>query len=165
MPEFIREAQWLLWVGGALVLGLLELTSLDFVFSMLVVGALSAGLAAGLGFSFTVQAFVFAGVSVIGLVVLRPSLRRWAARSAPDNPTNVDALTGRTALTLTAVDDRSGQVKLAGETWSARSADRGATIDADADVVVVRIDGATAVVRQEQTDLGDGPSPTPRPME
>jgi membrane protein implicated in regulation of membrane protease activity len=157
VPEFIREAQWLLWVGGALVLGLLELTALDFVFSMLVAGALAAGLAAALGFSFTVQAFVFTGVSVIGLVVVRPYLRRWAARSAPDVPTNVDALAGRTALALTELDDRGGQVKLSGETWSARVADRGVRIPADTDVVVVRIEGATAIVR------ADAPTTDPTP--
>lgn len=157
MPEFVREAQWLLWVGGALILGLLELTALDFVFSMLVAGALAAALAAGLGFSFTVQAFVFTGVSVLGLVLVRPYLRRWALRSSPDNPTNVDALAGRQAVTLSQVDGRSGQVKLSGETWTARTADRGAVIEPDTDVVVVRIEGATAIVRHQT-------QPTP-PME
>lgn len=176
MGEFLRETQWLLWVGGALVLALLELTALDFVFSMLVAGALAAALAAGLGFSFTVQAFVFTLVSVVGLVVVRPWLRRWANRSAPDMPTNVDALAGRRALTLTDVDDRAGQVKLSGETWSARVADRGARIPADADVVVVSIEGATALVRADQhtdpsapedrPDLpGSDPADPNRPME
>lgn len=162
MPEFLRETQWLLWVGGALVLGLLELTSLDFVFAMLVAGALSAGLVAGVGFGFTVQALVFTAVSVLGLVVVRPYMKRWADRSAPDQPTNVDALTGRPALTLTDVDDRSGQVKLSGETWSARTADRGVRIPADTDVVVVRIDGATALVRAETApETGTTDSTTP----
>ena len=49
MQEFLRETQWLLWVAGALILGLLELTALDFVFSMLVGGALAAALAAPAG--------------------------------------------------------------------------------------------------------------------
>ncbi len=187
MQDFLRESQWLLWVAGALILGLLELTALDFVFSMLVGGALAAALAAAFGFSFTVQAFVFTGVSLIGLVVVRPYLKRWAMRSNPDVPTNVDALAGRTALTLTPVDDRGGQVKLSGETWTARTADRGTRIDADVDVVVVKIEGATALVRAEQPadqrvdpvgqgpnqqdaeqqhpGTGDEPGRTPPPME
>jgi membrane protein implicated in regulation of membrane protease activity len=165
VQEFLRETQWLLWVGGALVLGLLELTSLDFVFAMLVAGALSAGLVAGIGFGFTVQALVFTGVSVLGLVVVRPYMKRWADRSAPDQPTNVDALAGRGAVTLTVVDERSGQVKLSGETWSARTADRGVRIEPDADVVVVRIEGATAVVRPDPSaDPPPSGRPTP-PME
>lgn len=172
MQEFLRESQWLLWVAGALILGLLELTALDFVFSMLVGGALAAALAAGLGFGFTVQAFTFTVVTLLGLVLVRPYLKRWAMRSNPDNPTNVDALRGRSALTLVQVDDRGGQVKLSGETWSARTADRGTRIAADVDVVVVRIDGATALVRAEQPAeqlhdpaSGDEPGRTPPPME
>lgn len=161
MGEFLRESQWFLWVAGALVLGLLELTSLDLVFGMLVAGALAAGVAAALGFSFLVQALVFTGVSTLGLLVARPYMKKVIERSVPDAPTNVDALAGRTALTLTPVDDRSGQVKLAGETWSARTADRGSRIAADADVVVVRIDGATAMVRAEPAP----PSTTPTERE
>ncbi|WP_336921181.1 NfeD family protein [Aquipuribacter sp. SD81] len=157
--DFLRETQWVLWVAGALVLGLLELTSLDFVFAMLVAGALAAGLVAVLGLSFAWQVAAFSVVSLVGLVLVRPAIKRWAVRSNPDSPTNADALPGRRALTLTAVDDRSGQVKLAGETWSARSADRSATIPADSDVVVVRIDGATAVVQPDP----DGSPVTPPP--
>lgn len=161
MVDFLRDAQWFLWVAGALVLGLLELTSLDLVFGMLVVGALAAGGTAALGFSFLVQALVFSAVSTVGLVVARPYIKRAADRSVPDAPTNVDALTGRTALTLTDVDDRGGRVKLSGETWSARVSERGARIPADTDVVVVRIDGATALVRTEQAL----PSTTPTESE
>ena len=163
MADFLRETQWFLWVAGALVLGLLELTSLDLVFGMLVAGALAAGGAAVLGFSFLVQALVFTAVSTVGLLVARPYIKRVVDRSVPDAPTNVAALTGRSAVTLTEVDDRGGQVKLSGETWSARTVDREARIAADTDVVVDRIDGATALVRVEHPTR---PSTTPtEPME
>lgn len=157
MREFLGDALWVIWVGAALAMALLELTSMDFVFSMLVGGALVAAVAAGFGFSFTVQAFVFTGVSVVGLVVVRPVLKRWAQRSVPEVPTNVDALAGRSAVTLVPVDDRSGQVRLSGETWSARTERRAAPIPADADVLVLRIEGATAVVRADP----DPGSPAP----
>ncbi|MFC3687594.1 NfeD family protein [Aquipuribacter hungaricus] len=156
MPEFLRDAQWFLWIAGALVLGLLELTSLDLVFGMLVLGALAAGGVALAGFGFVAQALVFTVVSGLGLVVARPYIKRAVDRSVPDAPTNVDALTGRTALALTDVDDRGGQVKLSGETWSARTVDRGERVPAGSDVVVVRIDGATALVRAD----ADRPAPT-----
>lgn len=147
MREFLSESLWVLWVGTALALALLELTSLDFVFSMLVAGALAAAVAAALGLNFTVQAFTFAGVSLIGLLLVRPYLKRLAERSSPEQPTNVDALVGRGAITLTVVDERSGQVKLGGETWTARTEPRTGPIVADADVRVVRVEGATVVVR------------------
>lgn len=157
MREFLGDALWVVWVGAALGMALLELTSLDFVFSMLVAGALSAAVVAAFGLSFTVQAFVFAGVSVVGLVAVRPALKNWAQRSSPEQPTNVDALAGRSAVTLAPVDDRTGQVRLAGDTWSARTEPRADPIPADADVRVVRIDGATAIVRPDPRP--DSPAP------
>lgn len=146
MADFLRETQWLLWLIAALGLGLLELLSLDFVFSMLVIGALAASGAAFLGYGFTVQVFTFAIASVLALVLVRPALRRWIGRHTPEAETNTDALVGRTALTLAPVTGRDGQVKLAGETWSARTADPATVIPEGVDVTVVRIDGATAVV-------------------
>jgi membrane protein implicated in regulation of membrane protease activity len=146
MGDLIREANWLLWIIAALLLGLLELLSLDFVFSMLVIGALAAAGAAFLGYGFTVQVFTFAIASVLALVLVRPALRRWLGRHTPETVTNADALVGRTALTLAEVTARHGQVKLAGETWSARTSEPGSVIPEGVDVTVVRIDGATAVV-------------------
>ncbi len=156
MSEFLREAQWLVWVAIAIGLGLLELTSLDFVFGMLVLGSLSAAGVAALGFSLPWQIGTFSVVSALGLILGRPYLKRLVMRSAPEQPTNVDALAGRSALVLEVVTDRAGLVKLAGETWSARTAERGTALPAGIDVVVERIDGATAVVRAEGT--GGGPA-------
>ena len=146
MADLFRETQWLLWVIAALLLGLLELISFDFVFSMLVIGALAAAGAAFLGYGFTVQVFTFAIASVLALLLVRPALRRWIGRHSPETVTNADALVGRTAITLAEVTGRAGQVKLAGETWSARAADQAAVIPEGVDVTVVRIEGATAVV-------------------
>lgn len=146
MADLFRETQWLLWVIAALLLGLLELISFDFVFSMLVIGALAASGAAFLGYGFTVQVFTFAIASVLALLLVRPALRRWIGRHSPETVTNADALVGRTAITLAEVTGRTGQVKLAGETWSARADDQTAVIPEGVDVTVVRIEGATAVV-------------------
>jgi membrane protein implicated in regulation of membrane protease activity len=62
-------------------------------------------------------------------------------------PTNADALVGRPAEALTEITLRDGRVKLAGEVWSARIAPGTDPLPAGTDVLVVRIDGATAVVR------------------
>ena len=152
MGEFLRESQWLVWLAVAIILGLVELASFDFVFSMLVLGALAGSGAALAGFDFTGQALAFVIVSVLGLVLVRPALKRWVDRSTPLTVTNADALVGRPALALVDVTHRAGQVHRAGETWSAVSSQAGVVYPAGTDVVVVRIDGATAVV---------GPPPQP----
>jgi membrane protein implicated in regulation of membrane protease activity len=77
---------------------------------------------------------------------LRPVALKNLKKRTPDYATNVDALIGAPAITLTAVTERAGQIKLSGETWSARSS--AAEISANVDVVVVAIEGATAVVEK-----------------
>jgi membrane protein implicated in regulation of membrane protease activity len=52
---------------------------------------------------------------------------------------------------------RGGLVKLAGEQWSARTDDAALVLPADADVRVLRIDGATAVVGPVQRPAEDPP--------
>jgi membrane protein implicated in regulation of membrane protease activity len=155
MDDWLQETQWLLWVGGALVAGLLEMLSLDFVFTMLVGGALAAALTAALGGPVTLQVVVFAVVSGVLLVVARPPMKRWARRSAPFQPTNADALVGRRAETLTQVTTHGGQVKLAGEVWTARAAPGSLPLEPHSIAHVVAIDGATAVVEYRPVHTGE----------
>jgi membrane protein implicated in regulation of membrane protease activity len=66
-------------------------------------------------------------------------------KTAPNFATNVDALVGADALALTEVNDLSGQVKLNGETWSART--QSGVITSGSRVEVLSIEGATAVIK------------------
>jgi membrane protein implicated in regulation of membrane protease activity len=144
--EWLRESQWLWWVGGALALGLVEVASLDLVFIMLSIGSLAAAGAALVGATFTVQVLVFAATSGLLLAVVRPIALRRLKPAGPAQRTGTAAHVGRRAIVLTPVTDRAGRVKLAGEEWSARSAVPGRSFDVDELVEVVQIDGATAVV-------------------
>jgi membrane protein implicated in regulation of membrane protease activity len=155
MEDWIQETQWLLWVGAAILAGLLETLSLDFVFTMLVGGALAAAATAFLGGSFTLQVIVFAIVSGVLLVVARPPMKRWATHRAPFTPTNAHALVGRQAETLTEVTTHGGQVKLAGEVWTARAAPGSRPLEPHSIAHVVAIDGATAVVENRPATAGD----------
>jgi membrane protein implicated in regulation of membrane protease activity len=51
---------------------------------------------------------------------------------------------------LERVDAHAGQVKLAGEVWTARAYDEGQVIEAGQPVDVVEIKGATALVYQAE---------------
>lgn len=144
--ESWRDVAWLLWLAAALVGGLIEVVSLQFVASMFVVGALAASVAALAGANATAQVAVFAVTSAVLLVVARPPLRRWAERTTPLAITNAAALIGRDATVMEIVTEHGGQVKLAGEVWSARAAPGEYPLEIGSHVSVVRIDGATAVV-------------------
>lgn len=144
--DWLRETQWLWWVGAALALGLIEIASLDLVFTMLAAAAIAAAVAAYLGLGFPLQVIVFVVAALTLLALLRPLLLRRLNLSGPAVPTNSDANVGQRAEVITQVTDRSGTVKLRGEEWSARTEDPAQPFMPGQIVQVVRIDGATAVV-------------------
>ncbi|MGI8948084.1 MAG: NfeD family protein [Ornithinimicrobium sp.] len=144
--DWIADTQWLWWVAAALVLGLIEIASLDLVFTMLAAAALAAAVAAGVGLSFPLQVIVFVVAALILLALLRPLLLRRLNLTGPAVPTNSDANVGQRAEVITQVTDRSGTVKLRGEQWSARSEDPAQPFPPGEILQVIRIDGATAVV-------------------
>jgi len=144
--EWLRETQWLWWLGVALVLGLIEIASLDLVFTMLAAAAVAAAVAAYAGGGFTVQVLTFVVAALVLLALLRPILLRRLNLTGPAVPTNSDAHVGQRAEVLQEVTDRSGRVKLRGEDWSARAEHAHHALAPGSMVEVVRIDGATAVV-------------------
>ncbi|MGB3828695.1 MAG: NfeD family protein [Ornithinimicrobium sp.] len=144
--EWLRETQWLWWTGAALVLGLIEIASLDLVFTMLAAAALVAAVSAYVGAAFPIQVITFVLTAVLLLALLRPLLLRQLKLTGPAPSTNADANVGQEAEVLVAVTDRSGMVKLRGEQWSARTSNAGEELAPGQMVSVVRIDGATAVV-------------------
>ena len=141
--------EWLFWIGGALLLVVIETVTADLTFLMIAGGALGGGLTSFLGGPLWAQVMVFACVSTLLLFAVRPWAKRRLAATTPQMKTNVDALIGRSATTITAVDDGGGRVRLGGEEWSARLAPavHGTTrLEAGASVTVTEIDGAVAVV-------------------
>ena len=90
---------------------------------------------------------VFIVVSLASLLVLRPIAKRHL-RSPAQLRTGTAALVGRQALVLERVDRDGGQVRLAGEVWSARTYDEDEAFEPGARVEVMKIDGATALVAE-----------------
>ena len=141
--------EWLFWIGGALLLVVIETVTADLTFLMIAGGALGGGLTGFFGGPLWAQVVVFACISTLLLFAVRPWAKRRLAATTPQMKTNVDALIGRSATTITAVDDGGGRVRLGGEEWSARLAPvvQGTTrLEAGASVIVTEIDGAVAVV-------------------
>lgn len=138
----------LIWFIAAAALIAAEVLSGDFVFLMLGIGA---GAAAGSSFMVDNQYLavgVFAVVSVGLLVLARPALKR-RFLTGPGVKTNTEALIGASATTMSEVDGQSGQVKIGGDVWSARTLVDGQVIESGRRVTVVEISGATAVVSAE----------------
>lgn len=138
----------LLWMIAALVAVGVEIVTVDLTFGLIAVGAGSAAIAAAAGAPLWAQAVIGVGVSVAGIAFIRPLALRHLRKTTALTRTGVDALPGSRARAVSEVTGNDGRISLKGEIWSARL-DLDVTSDPvpdGADVVVTRIDGATALV-------------------
>ncbi|AQA05623.1 hypothetical protein BVC93_28255 [Mycobacterium sp. MS1601] len=136
----------LIWLIVALGLAGAEALTGDLFLLMLGGGALAAaGSAAVFDWPIWADGVVFLVVSIVLLLLVRPALRR-RFTSRPAIETGTEALEGKPALVLNRVSQHEGQVKLDGEIWTARPLNDHDVYEPGAQVTVMHIDGATAVV-------------------
>jgi membrane protein implicated in regulation of membrane protease activity len=138
---------WIWLILGFVAAGI-EAFTLDLTFLLIALGAISAAGVAALGAPIWLQAIVGIGVSVSGIVFVKPIAARHLRRLPRSVRTGVDALPGTTGVALTAINQDAGQMQLRGEVWSARLDPDVTTepVDVGVRVVVTRIDGAMALV-------------------
>jgi membrane protein implicated in regulation of membrane protease activity len=136
---------WLIWLLAGVALTVAEMLSLDLILVMLAGGALVAAASAAVGAPLLLQGLVFALVSALGLVLVRPVARRHL-QSGPGLVSGIAALEGKQALVLEQVGPHAGLVKIDGEHWTARPFEDGQVIDPGTSVEVMKIQGATALV-------------------
>jgi len=146
------ESMPVIWVGLAIVFGLIELASAGFFFIFLAGGAACAALIAVLSNSIALQIVVFLAVSILLTIFARPMLRK--ALNVGDRPlvaSNVHALIGTEALVLEDVDKYNGKVKVihTGEVWTAYLSQpaEGEILAAGSPAEIIKVDGAKLAVR------------------
>ncbi len=139
--------EWVWWMIAAGVLAVGEIATVSFFLGPIAIAAVLAAIVAVAGAGLAAQWIVFIVASLGSLLVLRPIARRHL-RTPAQIRTGTAALVGAPALVLERVDGRGGQVKLAGEIWSARSYDEDESFEPGARVEVMKIDGATALVAE-----------------
>jgi len=139
--------EWVLWMVAAGVLAVGEMLTLGFFAGPIAIAAVLAAVVAVAGAGLAAQWIVFIAASLGSLLVLRPVARRHL-RTPAQIRTGTAALVGAPALVLERVDERGGQVKVAGEIWTARSYDEDESFEPGTRVCVMQIDGATALVAE-----------------
>ena len=137
----------LIWLGAGVLLVAAELVSGDFVLLMLGTAALATAGASGLGVPLGPDVAAFALVAAALVLLVRPTVKR-RLHAAQVN-TGTQALLGARAEVLETVDGHGGTVRLRGSEWSARPLHDDAVLAPGLEVVVVGIEGATAVVTAE----------------
>jgi membrane protein implicated in regulation of membrane protease activity len=140
---------WVWWVIGAVLLVIVEVTTLDLVFAMLAGGALAGAAVAmaGGGPAIAIAAAIVVAVALLGVV--RPVALRHLSHP-PEIRTGVAALVGARGVVIERVDAHSGRIKLGGEVWSAKSYDDTQVIEPGSAVDVIEIKGATALVYESE---------------
>lgn len=138
---------WMVWLIIAVLVGVVEILTLDLTFLMLSGGALAASLVSGVtGGNLILEVLVFVAVAVLLLFAIRPRLlRRLHDAPGKDALSNTDRLPGQPCLVLETVTAHTGLVRLDGDVWTAR-AGGGEQYEVDEQVYVQRVNGATVVV-------------------
>ncbi|MFJ5812179.1 NfeD family protein [Streptomyces sp. NPDC093093] len=138
---------WLLWLIVALVLGAVEIVTLTAALGLLGGAALVTAVCAAVGLPLPWQFLLFAVVSAVGVVFVRPvALRRLSSPPNGDGRFGVDALVGEAAYVTSEVSKFGGRVRIGGEEWTARAYDETLVIPPGTAVDVMEIKGTTALV-------------------
>ena len=122
-----------------------EAATVNMVSAWFAIGSLAALITALLGGQMWLQVVIFLAVSGVALALLRPIAKKYFTPKL--TRTNVDALTGKTCLCVTAIDNLEGvgQVKIGDVEWSARST-TGEAIPAGTEVKIDRVEGVKVYV-------------------
>lgn len=145
--DFLADYAWVIWVGLILLFAIVELTTLQFTFMMLALGSLGGLISALAGLPWWAQVVIAGVLSMLLIFAVRPPLLRALGRGSDPAKSNIDALLGTTGVITNDFSGNANHVKLAnGETWTARPDGDGRPLVAGQTVVVLAIDGATAVV-------------------
>ncbi len=110
-----------IWIAVMVIMAIFEGVTTQLVSVWFVIGALFAAIVSFLVPDFGIQFGVFVGVSLILLVVTKPLVKK--AKEVKTEPTNADRNIGKIAIVTQEINNTAGtgQVKLGGNTWTARS--------------------------------------------
>jgi membrane protein implicated in regulation of membrane protease activity len=138
---------WALWIWLALAVLFLvvEACTVSLVSIWFSVGALAAVVTNLLGGALWLQLLLFLVVSAALLACLRPLFRKFIKPKMV--ATNADSVIGTTGFVTEEISQQSGQVKLGGMYWSARST-TGEKISTGCEITVDKIEGVKVFVTQ-----------------
>lgn len=135
------------WIALAIVMVLVEITTVQLVSVWFMVGALCAALTTLFTDSVVFQLAVFVGVSLLALLLTRPLVRR-LKENRVQLRTNIDRLPGEKGVMLKPVENTEsvGQAKVLGKVWSVKT-DNPPLKEGDT-VRVIAVDGVKLIVEK-----------------
>ena len=153
MTDWLGDNSWAIWLSLAFLLGIAEIMSLDLVLIMLAVGALAgAGIAVIAPSLWWLQILVASGISIMMLLLLRPTLLA-KVRSMPGYRSSTAKMVGSSGVATSQIDKSGGEIKVDGQSWTARPYSSDVVIEQGTEIEVYEIDGAIAVVYPKHGQL------------
>ena len=135
-----------LWIGFFVLSVIVELNTMNLIAIWFMPGTLVAIVLALFSVPVWIQVTVWLALTIIVFAATgRLSAR---LRHPKVQPTNADRVIGQTALVTETISDReqTGQAKVLGQIWSARTDDTAEEIPVGTEVRVVRIEGVKIIV-------------------
>jgi membrane protein implicated in regulation of membrane protease activity len=135
------------WLIVTIVLCVIEAITVGLTTIWFAFGALVAALVCWLGGGLWLQLFAFLLVSIVLLILTRPLVVKYLNRKTVK--TNADRLIGQQCLVVEEIHNlkETGQIKINGLTWTARSVHPEQVISKGETVVIEAIEGVKAMVR------------------
>lgn len=138
---------WQFWLIVSGICFVIEMITVGFLVFWFGIGALLAMISSFFIPNMYVQAFIFLISSTLLIFLTKPFVNKFVNKEKTI-VTNAYSIIGKTGLVIQDIDPTlgTGQIKISGETWSAKS-DSGEPISKDSKVEVIKIDGVKAVVK------------------
>lgn len=144
MPE---STMYIIWAAAILLFGIAEGVTVQLVSIWFLIGAVVALIAAFCGASIPVQVVIFVAVTIVTLIATRPIVKKKL------NPkrvkTNADRCIGQEGIVIEEINNLlpTGQVKVDGKVWTARSESPETVIPKGSLVLIEKIDGVKLIVK------------------
>ncbi len=140
---------WQIWLIIALVTFIIEIFSNTFVFLCFCIGCLCSALTVVFTDNIIIQLIVFAVVTLLSLLFIRPLMKKVFFKYSDKQKLNVEALEGQIGRVVEEINSQkhSGRVFVYGDDWKAVSEDN-SIIAVDSQIEVVRVDCNILIVKQ-----------------
>mgnify|MGYP002573321046 CR=1 FL=1 len=139
---------WQFWLIAAGIFFIIEIATVGFLVFWFGIGALIAMVVSIFVPNVYIQAIVFIVSSTLLIFFTKPFVNKFVNKGKTI-ATNAYSIIGRTGIVTKEINDLkgTGQVKIGGETWSAKTLSE-ETLPENTEIEVVKIDGVKAIVQK-----------------
>lgn len=138
---------WKIWLVLSGIFVIIEIINVSFFIFWFAMGALIAMISSFFIDNLVLQIAIFVVSSTILLFATKPFVRKFMDKntSVKTNAYSIEGKVGKVTVDIEPIEG-TGQVKINGETWSAKS-ENNEVISKDTEVIIEKIDGVKAIVK------------------